>query len=55
MAKVVVCILATDRYRFGNETDKRAKVSKFDPRALADRAVNHEALSQRSAELSNCF
>ena len=43
------------KYRFGNETDKCAKVSKFDPRAPADRAVNHEALSQLSAELSNCF
>ena len=41
--------------RFGKETDKCAKVSKFDPRAPADRAVNHEALSQLSAELSNCF
>ena len=43
------------KYQFGNETDECAKVRTFDPRAPADRAVNHEALSQLSAELSNCF
>ena len=43
------------KYRFGKETDKCAKVSKFDPRAPADRGVNQEALSQLSAELSNCL
>ena len=57
MAEAAVCISATDlqKYRFGNETDECAKVSTFDPRAPAEREVNHEALSQLSAELSNSF
>ena len=43
------------KYRFGKETDKCAKVSLYDPRAPADRKVKPEALSQLSAELSNCL
>ncbi|XP_068711903.1 uncharacterized protein [Montipora foliosa] len=43
------------KYRFGKKTDQCAKVSLYDPRAPADRRVNPEALSQLSAELSNCL
>ena len=43
------------KYRFGKETDQSAKASLYDPRAPADRLVNPEALSQLSAELSNCL
>ena len=43
------------KYRFGKKTDQCAKASLYDPRAPADRRLNPEALSQLSAELSNCL